>query len=45
MEIIQTITKLMCNKKIDKMHFEFWEKNEEDGEEHLVKIDMEKEYY
>lgn len=45
MEIVQTIKELIGNKKIDKFHIEFWEENEEKDDEHLVKIDMDKEYY
>ncbi len=45
MDIIRAITELMCNNEIVKLHVEFWESNEVDDVEHLVKINMEKEYY
>jgi hypothetical protein len=45
MDIIRAITELMCNNETVKLHVEFWESNEVDDGEHLVKINMEKEYY
>ena len=45
MEINQMVKELILNKKIDKFHIEFWEENEEKDAEHIVKINMEKEYY
>lgn len=45
MEIMKMITDLMCNKKVDKLYVEFWEPNDGDNGEHLVKINMETEVY
>lgn len=45
MEINDAIKRLMFNSKVDKFHIEFWEESEEKDAEHLVKINVEKEYY
>lgn len=45
MEIMKMITDLMCNKKVDNLHVEFWEKNDGDDGEHLVKINMETDFF
>ena len=45
MERIEAINQLLNDKKIDKLHIEYWEQNEDEDAEHLVKINAEKEYY
>ena len=45
MERIEAINTLLNDKSIDKLNIEYWEQNEEDDAEHLVKINVEKEYY
>ena len=45
MNIMDDIVNLLCNKKVDKLHVEFWEKNDGDDGEHVVKINLETEYY
>lgn len=45
MDRLQVIIQLLGDLKVDKLHIEYWEQNEEDDAEHLVKINVEKEYY
>lgn len=45
MNRLQVITQLLSDLKVDKFTVEFWEQNEADDAEHLVKINVEKEYY
>ena len=45
MDRLQAITLVISNSKVDKFNIEYWEENEEKDAEHLVKINVEKEYY
>lgn len=45
MDRLQAITQLLGDLKVDKVHIEYWEQNEEKDADHLVKINVEKEYY
>ena len=45
MDRLQAIAQLLGDSKIDKLRIEYWEQNEEKDAEHLVKINIEKEYY
>ena len=45
MDRLQAITQLLNDLKVDKFNMEYWEENEEKDAEHLVKINVEKEYY
>ena len=45
MDRLQVIAQLLNDLKVDKFNIEYWEENEEKDDEHLVKINVEKEYY